>query len=115
MTLMNAVIVAVLVMLILSVLRINVVFSLAIGALIGGLTSGMSLSKTLEAFIGGLGDGAEVALSYAMLGGLAVAISKTGISELLVSAILKVVKRSGDSQKSALVKALIFIVCHNRC
>lgn len=107
---MNAVIVAVLVMLVLSVLRINVVFSLAIGALVGGLTSGMSLSKTLEAFIGGLGDGAEVALSYAMLGGLAVAISKTGISELLVSAILKLVQRSGDSQKSALVKALIFIV-----
>lgn len=107
---MNAVVVAVIVMLVLSVLRINVVFSLAIGALVGGLIAGMSLSDTLEAFIGGLGDGAEVALSYAMLGGLAVAISKTGISELLVASILKLVKRKGDSQKSGLVKALIFIV-----
>jgi putative amino acid transporter len=107
---MNAVIVAVIVMLVLSVLRINVVFSLAIGAIVGGLTAGMSLSKTLEAFIGGLGDGAEVALSYAMLGGLAVAISKTGISELLVASILKLVKRKGESQKTGLVKALIFIV-----
>lgn len=107
---MNAVVVAVIVMLVLSVLRINVVFSLAIGAIVGGLTAGMSLSNTLEAFIGGLGDGAEVALSYAMLGGLAVAISKTGISELLVSSILKLVKREGESQKAGLVKALIFIV-----
>jgi len=107
---MNAVVVAVIVMLVLSVLRINVVFSLAIGAIVGGLIAGMSLSDTLEAFIGGLGDGAEVALSYAMLGGLAVAISKTGISELLVASILKLVKRKGDSQKSGLVKALIFIV-----
>ena len=107
---MNAVVVAVIVMLVLSILRINVVFSLAIGAIVGGLIAGMSLSDTLEAFIGGLGDGAEVALSYAMLGGLAVAISKTGISELLVASILKLVKRKGDSQKSGLVKALIFIV-----
>ncbi|WP_010290419.1 Na+/H+ antiporter family protein [Kurthia massiliensis] len=107
---MNAVVVAVIVMLVLSVLRINVVFSLAIGAIVGGLIAGMSLSDTLEAFIGGLGDGAEVALSYAMLGGLAVAISKTGISELLVASILKLVKRKGDSQKSGLMKALIFIV-----
>lgn len=107
---MNAVLVAVIVMLVLSVLRINVVFSLAIGAIVGGITAGMSLSKTLEAFIGGLGDGAEVALSYAMLGGLAVAISKTGISELLVASILKLVQREGESQKSTLVKALIFTV-----
>ena len=107
---MNAVIVAVVVMLVLSVLRINVVFSLVIGAIAGGLTAGMSLNDTLVAFVDGLGGGAEVALSYGMLGGLAIAISKTGISELLVVTILKFVQRKGDSQKKGLVKALLFFV-----
>lgn len=96
---MNAVVVAVVVMLLLSVLRINVVFSLVIGAVAGGITAGMSLDDTLIAFVEGLGGGAEVALSYGMLGGLAIAISKTGISELLVVTILKLVQRKGDSQK----------------
>lgn len=107
---MNAVIIAVVVMLILSVLRINVVFSLVIGAIAGGITAGMSLDETLIAFVEGLGDGAEVALSYGMLGGLAIAISKTGISELLVATILKLVQRESDSQKKGLVKALLFFV-----
>lgn len=107
---MNAVIIAVVVMLILSVLRINVVFSLVIGAIAGGITAGMSLDETLIAFVEGLGDGAEVALSYGMLGGLAIAISKTGISELLVATILKLVQRKSDSQKKGLVKALLFFV-----
>ena len=107
---MNAVIVAVVVMLALSVMRINVVFSLVIGALAGGITAGMSLNDTLNAFVGGLGGGAEVALSYGMLGGLAIAISKTGISELLVASILKLVQREGDSQKKGLAKVLVFFV-----
>ncbi len=107
---MNAVIIAVVVMLILSVLRINVVFSLVIGAVAGGITAGMSLDDTLIAFVEGLGEGAEVALSYGMLGGLAIAISKTGISELLVVTILRLVQREGDSQKKGLVKSLLFFV-----
>ncbi|MFJ8237396.1 Na+/H+ antiporter family protein [Ureibacillus sp. NPDC094379] len=107
---MNAVIVAVVVMLVLSVLRVNVVFSLAIGALAGGITAGMTLDETMTSFVSGLGDGAEVALSYGMLGGLAIAISKTGMSELLVSSVLNLVRREGDSQKSSLAKALVFFV-----
>lgn len=107
---MNAVLVAVMVMLVLSLLRINVVFSLIIGALVGGLTAGLSVVETIDAFTGGLGAGATIALSYALLGGFAVAISKTGIPELLVLAILKLVKSKGDSDKAGLVKALVFLL-----
>ncbi|MEI4771091.1 Na+/H+ antiporter NhaC family protein [Psychrobacillus sp. FJAT-51614] len=107
---MNAVLVAVGVMLILSLLRINVVFSLIIGALIGGLTAGLSVAETIEAFTGGLGAGATIALSYALLGGFAIAISRTGIPELLVGVILKLVKRKGDSQKVGLAKVLVFLL-----
>lgn len=107
---MNAVIIAVIVMLVLSLLRINVVFSLIIGALVGGLTAGLSVAETIDAFTGGLGAGATIALSYGLLGGFAVAISRTGIPELLVLAILKLVKSKGDSDKTLLVKALVFLL-----
>ncbi|QUG43505.1 Na+/H+ antiporter family protein [Psychrobacillus sp. INOP01] len=107
---MNAVLIAVIVMLVLSLLRINVVFSLIIGALVGGLTAGLSVAETIDAFTGGLGAGATIALSYGLLGGFAVAISKTGIPELLVLAILKLVKSKGDSDKTGLVKALVFLL-----
>ena len=107
---MNAVIVAVVIMLVLSLLRINVVFSLIIGALVGGLTAGLSIAETIEAFTGGLGAGAAIALSYGLLGGFAIAISRTGIPDLLVVAILKLVKREDDSQKKGLAKVLVFLL-----
>ena len=107
---MNSVLVAVGVMLILSLLRINVVLSLTIGAVIGGLAGGLPIMDTINAFVGGLGGGATIALSYALLGGFALAISRTGIPEVIVSAILKLVQREGDSQAKGLAKALIFLV-----
>ena len=107
---MNAVLVAVGVMLVLSLLRINVVLSLTIGAIIGGLAGGLPIMETIDAFVGGLGGGATIALSYGLLGGFALAISRTGVPEVLVGAILKLVQREGDSQKKGLAKALIFLV-----
>lgn len=107
---MNAVLVAVIVMLLLSLLRINVVLSLAIGAIVGGLSAGLSLNETIASFTEGLGAGATIALSYALLGGFALAISRTGIPEVIVGAILKLVKREGESEKKSLAKALIFLV-----
>lgn len=104
---MNAVILAVLVMLILSLLRVNVVFALLIGALAGGVAGGLSFTDTISAFTGGLGEGATIALSYAMLGGFAVAISRTGIPGLLVQGVLKVVNKDGKNSREGLAKALI--------
>lgn len=107
---MNAVIVAVIVMLILSLLRINVVLSLVLGAFAGGLTSGMGVAATVKSFTDGLGDGATIALSYGLLGGFAIAISKTGIPELLIAGILKVLNKNGGSNRQGLVKGLIFLL-----
>ena len=49
--------------------------------------------RRLSSFTGGLGEGATIALSYALLGGFAVAISKTGIPQLLVAAMLRIVQK----------------------
>lgn len=104
---MNAVIIAVVVMLVLSLLRVNVVFSLLIGALAGGLSGSLSFADTITAYTEGLGAGATIALSYAMLGGFAVAISRTGIPELLVAGVLRLVNKEEGASREGLAKALI--------
>ncbi len=54
---MNAVVVAVALMLVLSLLRVHVVVSLIIGAVVGGLMGGLGIDSTLSAFNKGLGGG----------------------------------------------------------
>jgi putative amino acid transporter len=107
---MNAVVIAVLAMLILSLLRVNVVLALIAGALIGGLTGGLSIEKTIEVFTGGLGGSAEVALSYALLGGFAVAISKTGLPNLIVDWMIGMIGKNGESKAKTYSKAIIVIL-----
>ncbi|MGJ9642976.1 Na+/H+ antiporter family protein [Actinotignum sp. GS-2025c] len=80
---MNAVVVAVCLMLLLAVLRVHVVLALFIGALVGGVLSGMGLEGTMVAFQEGLGAGAKIALSYALLGAFAMAVAHSGLPRLL--------------------------------
>src|SRR5699024_11271435 len=79
-------------MIILCLLRLNVVLSIFIGALVGGLLSGMSLDKVIATFGTSIVDGAEVALSYALLGGFAALISYSGITDYIVGKIIQSVK-----------------------
>ena len=84
----NAVVIAVILMIVLCLCRLNVVISLFISALIGGLISGMSVEKVISVFGKNITDGAEVALSYALLGGFAAHISYLGITNYLVGKII---------------------------
>lgn len=86
---MNAVVIAVVLMLALSVARMHVMLAMIIAAFVGGLVGGLDLNTTIAAFNKGIGGGAGIALSYAMLGGFAVAISLSGLPNLLADAILK--------------------------
>jgi len=94
---MNAVIAAVGIMLILSLSRVHVVIALIIGALVGGLVGGLGIEGTLKAFNGGLGGGATVALSYALLGAFAVAIAKSGLAHALADRALAMIDRQGHA------------------
>ncbi|KXG44147.1 Na+/H+ antiporter family protein [Tepidibacillus infernus] len=89
---MNAVVVSVLVMLGLSLLRVNVILALIIAAFTGGLLGGLGWQGTLDTFIGAIGSNAEIALSYALLGALAVAIAHTGLMQLFVQSLSRVLK-----------------------
>ena len=101
---MNAVLIAVLVMLILSVARVHVVISLFIGALVGGLISGIGLGPTMVAFQDGLAGGAKIALSYALLGAFAMAVASSGLPTLLARWIMS---KSGNTEESANRRAVL--------
>ena len=94
---MNAVVLAVAVMLALSVMRVNVVLALFLGAVAGGLSGGLDINSTLSAFTDGLGGGANIAISYGMLGAFAMAISVSGIPQWLAGKIITKVKNSNGS------------------
>jgi putative amino acid transporter len=104
---MNSVIVAVTLMVILSLMRVNIVIALIIGAIVGGLSGGLGLNETIEAFNKGLGNGATIALSYAMLGTFAVAISKSGITDLLSNMIIKKVNNGTSVMQFIYIKYIM--------
>ncbi|WJN57111.1 MULTISPECIES: Na+/H+ antiporter family protein [unclassified Pseudomonas] len=110
---MNAVVAAVGIMLILSLCRVHVVIALIAGALAGGLIGGLDLQASLAAFNKGLGGGANVALSYALLGAFAVAISKSGLAHALADKALAMVgrqqERGGDLVGWLLIGLLLVV------
>lgn len=104
---MNAVILAVLVMVALSLARVSVVFALVAGALVGGLVGGLSLEQTLDAFNTGVGGGAQVALAYATLGAFAVAISRSGLPDMLALRLISLLGQEANAAQQARVKTLL--------
>ncbi|MBC2855426.1 sodium:proton antiporter [Cetobacterium sp. 2A] len=106
----NPVILSVTTMIILSLLKLNVIFAILIAALVAGITSGMSLSSTMSTLIGGMGGNSETALSYILLGALAVAISNTGVASILAKKISKIV----SGRKWILLFIIATIACFSQ-
>ncbi|WP_375058143.1 Na+/H+ antiporter family protein [Zobellella sp. DQSA1] len=104
---MNPVVVAVCLMLALSLLRINVVVALTLSALAGGMVAGMPLTEAVNTFAGGLGGGATIALSYAMLGAFAVAIARSGITDLLAHKVIRALGQDATAGRILWIKALL--------
>ncbi|WCE30544.1 Na+/H+ antiporter family protein [Vibrio sp. SCSIO 43137] len=104
---MNPVVISVCIMLLLALMRVNVVVALTFSAIVGGLVSGMDLNQSISAFESGLGGGATIALSYAMLGTFAVAISKSGLTDLLAQ---NVIKRINGNENAAASTGLKYVI-----
>lgn len=102
---MNAVLIAVIVMLVLSLARVHVVLSLFIGALVGGLLAGLGVEATMVAFQEGLQGGAQIALSYALLGAFAMAVANSGLPRLLADWIVDKLGSDNPDLKSAAATA----------
>jgi len=93
----NPVLVSVVVVMVLCFLKINVMLSLLIAALVGGAVgqvSGMGVGsdilESMRLIISGMTGKNNVALSYILLGAMAVAIGSTGIVKILCLNLIKV-------------------------
>lgn len=110
---MNAVVAAVGIMLILSLCRVHVVVALITGAIAGGMLGGLGIEGSLAAFNKGLGGGATVALSYALLGAFAVAIGKSGLAHALADKALAILGarevQSGGSVQWMMIGLLLVV------
>ncbi|QRN41320.1 MAG: TRAP transporter large permease subunit [Neisseriaceae bacterium] len=91
---MNTALVSISIMLILSLIfRIHVVISLFLGALLGGIFCGVPLSNIMSAFENGLSNGASIALSYGLLGVFSVALSYSGLPQLIIKLLLSNIQK----------------------
>ena len=130
----NAVVLSVLVMAVLCVLRLNVLLSIIIAALVAGWLSPLPLESlpleslneasqtsfwqyillktttTGEILIKGMASNLNIALSYILLGGIAVAISRTHLMTFLLSAIANVI----SNRKFIFILSLALIACFSQ-
>ena len=104
---MNAVLLAVIVLFALAISRVHIVLSLILAALVGGIVGGLGFNDTLTAFSDGLGDGASIALSYALLGAFAVGLSKTGLPDVLAEKLIVMSGRDVSGKRVMYVKAFL--------
>lgn len=89
--LFNPVIISVLVLIVLSLLKIHVIFALILAAISAGLLAGLPLGETVTILVEGMGGQSETALSYLLLGIFASMIAMSGIVKVLLNYLLKVI------------------------
>lgn len=106
----NPIVVSVIVMSALCLVQVNVFLAIILSAILAGLMGGMSLGDTVGTMIGGMGGNSETALSYILLGALAVAISRSGLADVMSRKITKVV----GTKKFFFVFFIAFIACFSQ-
>lgn len=106
----NPIVVSVIVMSVLCLLKMNVLFAILVAAIVAGFTGGLAIDKTVSILIGGMGGNSETALSYILLGTLAVAIGRSGVADIAARKITKVV----GTKKAAFVFLIAFVSCFSQ-
>lgn len=106
----NPIVVSVVVMSVLCLLKMNVLFAILVAAIVAGSTGGLAIDKTVSILIGGMGGNSETALSYILLGNLAVAIGRSGLADIAARKITKVV----GTKKAAFVFLIAFVSCFSQ-
>ena len=91
MILLNPVVLSVIVMTVLCLLKLNVLLALIVSALVAGFAAGMPVGDIMGNLINGMGGNAETALSYILLGTLAVAIGNTGVASIISRKVASVI------------------------
>lgn len=103
----NPVIISVVVMLLLCLFKMDIIMSIIVATVVGGLTAGMPMSEIMSCFIGGMGGNSETALSYVLLGAMVAAIHSTGVDKILCRNMANLVK----GKKSIVLWLLVAMAC----
>ena len=91
---LNPAILSVIILSLLCLMKVNVLLSLIISAIIGGLIAHMKIDNIMTTFINGMGANSETALSYILLGTFAAAMAHTGLANVLASKITRIIKNN---------------------
>lgn len=110
MILLNPVVLSVIVMTVLCLLKLNVLLALFVSALVAGFAANMPIGDIMANLINGMGGNSETALSYILLGTLAVAINSTGVASILSRKIASVV----DGKKKILLIVIAVFSCFSQ-
>lgn len=105
--LLNPVVIAVVLLCVLCLLKINVLLSMLVSLFVAGLVGGMGVAEIKDSLLAGLGGNGETALAYILLGTLAACLATTGITEILSKKIAKVV----GGNKWVMILTLLIIAC----
>ena len=105
--LLNPVVVAVVLLCVLCLLKINILLSMLVSLFTAGLIGGMDIVAIKNSLLAGLGGNGETALAYVLLGTLAACMATTGITEILSKKIAKVV----GGNKWVMLGILLVIAC----
>ena len=81
--LLNPVVIAVILLCILCLCKVNVLLAIMISAIAGGLAGHIPIKDIMHIFISGMGGNSETALSYILLGAFAASMTHTGLAPLL--------------------------------
>lgn len=88
----NPIIIAVVLLCVLCLCRINVLLALIVSSVVGGLVGHISLPEVMDIFIHGMGGNSETALSYILLGAFAASMTHTGLAPVLAMKIANAIQ-----------------------
>ncbi|GAA7839144.1 Na+/H+ antiporter family protein [Helicobacter pylori] len=106
----NPAFVAIICMSILSLLRLNVMLSMISATLIAGLMGGLGITESFNAMIDGMKGNLNIALSYILLGALAVAIAKSNLIKVALSKLIGLM----NYKRSTFCFLIAFIACFSQ-
>ncbi len=106
----NPAFVAIICMCVLSLLRLNVMLSMISATLIAGLMGELGLTESFNAMIDGMKGNLNIALSYILLGALAVAIAKSNLIKVALSKLIGLM----DYKRSTFCFLIAFIACFSQ-
>ncbi|MFP5997185.1 Na+/H+ antiporter family protein [Helicobacter pylori] len=106
----NPAFVAIICMCILSLLRLNVMLSMISATLIAGLMGGLGITESFNVMIDGMKGNLNIALSYILLGALAVAIAKSNLIKVALSKLIGLM----DYKRSTFCFLIAFIACFSQ-